>query len=222
MARTPRPLRTRSRGMRLTALAGALVLTASACGTYPGKAAVVGDTEISPDQVDMTAAVVCIVDQSVGGQQAIARRKAVEFLVGTELIEMFGRDQNSLPTGAQISANPALDQIQRDAAALPADVRSDYVDTITRLVESQQTLINVGFLAAAEDGSGVDGALAAGSAAYSSWLVEDAPEVIVDPRFGQWEGSALVPSDSSLSVAVSDGARQAGGGADLPVTQSCS
>ena len=222
MARATSPRRSGlGRRARLTALAGAAVLMTSACGIYPGQAAVVGGTEISPDEVDTTAAVVCVVDQSVGGQQSIARRKAVEFLVGTELIEMFGRDQNALPTGGQVSANPALEQIQQDAATLPADIRQDYVDTITRLVESQQTLVNVGFLAAAEDGTGVDGALAAGSSAYSEWLVDQAPEVTVDPRFGQWEGSALVPGDSSLSVAVSEESQQQGG-EDLPATQTCS
>ena len=207
---------------RLAALAAAGVLALSGCGIHPGKAAVVGSSDISVDEVDTTAAVVCVVDQSVGGVQSIARRKAMEFLIGAELIEEFGRDRGQTPTGSQLSASPALDQIQNDAQTLPEDLRQDYIDIITRLVETQQTLINVGFLKAAEDGTGADGALAEGSQQYSAWLADEAPEVSVDPRFGKWEGSALVPGDSSLSVAVSEMATQAGQGVDLPATQVCS
>ncbi|QWC84229.1 hypothetical protein KLP28_11590 [Nocardioidaceae bacterium] len=213
--------RHRARAAAAAAAVGALVLTG--CGIHPGQAAVVGSTDISPEQVDETAAVVCLVDQTVGGVQAVARSKAVEFLVGAELIERFGASEGALPTPGQLSQSPAIEQIQNDARSLPAAVQQDYVDTITSLLASQQTLVNVGEqrVDPAEQAN-PDAALAAGSAAYSEWLAAESPDVSVDPRYGEWDSGRLVPGDSSLSVAVSDGALAADGGGELPATQVCS
>lgn len=221
---------TRRGGVRRVLGAAALATSAAVltgCGIHPGSAAVVGSAEIAPDEVDRAADVVCLVDQTVGGVQAVARRKAVELLVGTELIQMWGRAENALPRGSQIS--PALQQAERDAQLLPARVRQDYLDIVERILAAQQIRFNVGQQElGSQSGSigsegAVDEALAAGAEAYDEWLAQSAPEVSVDPRYGSWEGGTLVAGDASLSVAVSDEARQlAGGTGQLPPTQLCS
>ena len=115
--------RVNRRRARAAAAAAVGALALAGCGIHPGQAAVVGGTDISPEQVDETAAVVCLVDQTVGGVQAVARSKAVEFLVGAELIQRFGASEGALPTPGQLSQSPALEQIQNDARSLPAAVQ---------------------------------------------------------------------------------------------------
>lgn len=209
-----------------TAALAAAALAFTGCATGgSGTAAEVEDEVITADQVDRTAAVVCVVDPPPGGSFRTARSRAMDFLIGTALVQQYGEEVGAEPTDAQVSNSPQLQQINRTARQLPAEVREDYKTVLRRVVRAQAVLIVSGTQLLQGQGSTQitpEQAGQVGSQDYAAWLQANEPDVDVDPRFGRFEAGALASGDGSLSVAQSSLAKQLlRGEAEVPASQSC-
>lgn len=226
---------------RLAALTGVAALTFLAgCGSdlgpeiHPGSAAVVGDVEVSFDEVDDYANGICDWQEPVLEQDGIAwsmafvRAIAVDSLVDDLLTQQFAEEKGLEPaTGYK----QALASIRADVAA--AEVSDKVGDTViefqTRDVFHQAVMVSAGLADLAGEGKTADeaGARQRGEELFAEW--RDSVDVSVDPRFGKVEGATLQysPGDT-LAVRVTDLAKGAGAAApdkeyvdSLPPSQRC-
>jgi hypothetical protein len=210
----------------------ATVLLLSACGdgVSPGVAAQVADETITTDEVDDLATVICEIDKGAGqaGKPMSAQRAtALTVLLGIEI----GREIGDVDEVPQQQVNQSL-QAAADARQLvPEELRS-YFDEIVR--ESTRSAIAADTAAAAAlSGTGdrpeptdVQEEVARLQQEY----LEEHP-VELDPRFGVYQDGQVVSGDGSVSVAVSERARNlvpestddlgAAPAADLPPAQVC-
>lgn len=218
----------------LLAVVAAAVLTG--CGTHPGAAAVVGDQRISADEVDEAAAALC--SSTVAGAEAQgqprpelasrgARQAAIQLILDSELTRQFAEDEGLKANQQAISA--ALQQNAQAIQVLPPDQRGVFRELFTAFQESQVLLDEAGTRSLAAQGNAApapEEAAAEGARLRAEWAADI--EVEVDPRYGTYEGGAVVPSSGSLSIPTSQHARQ--GAADqpdaawtagLPLSQKC-
>lgn len=234
--RTPRTSATgssRRRNLLGSAVAAGALLALTGCGSYPGSAAVVGDSRISDDRVDAAAQSLC--SANISGAEARgepapelatrgARLAAVQLLIDNELSAQFAEAEGLEADAQAVSA--ALEQNRQGIAQLPADQRADFEELLRGFSEGQQILVEAG---RAELGPEApqEQALAAGAQARTAWA-EDV-EVTVDPRFGEWSQGTLTPDNGSASVPVSERAAEGANTepsaqwvAGLPQSQKCS
>lgn len=216
-----------------TVVAGAALLL-SGCGTYPGAAAVVGDTTIPDEQVDDWSAALCSAELARAGAQGQgrpdlatrgARQAALSLAIDAELSRQFARANQITVPDSELSS--ALAQNAQTLDALPADRREAFTELFRAYLESQLILSAAGRDQVGESGDPQQ-ATAAGAQQRQQWLAEQGIEVEVDPRFGEFRDGGLAGSGGSLSIPVSEGAAAGANpepgaewAAGLPVTQKC-
>lgn len=187
------------------------VLLLSGCGQpAPGVAAEVEGDEITQDQVDDFAEVLCALG-SVQAAQAqtpsrAARFSALEILLGNELAF-------DLAAGVdvdQATINASLQQLNASREVLPADLVDTFDVVAEDFARAQAGILAVGRASlkeAGEDPVGDQQAFNAGEELRQEYA--ETADVEVDPRFGEVIDGRLTPTDGSLSVPVSDLAVQA-------------
>ena len=234
---------------RLAALIGpvlisvAAVTTLAGCGSdlgpdlHPGSAAVVGDVDVSFDEVDDYADALCdwqkpaIAEGGTVLPMSFVKAVAMDSIVNDVLTHQFVEEKALEPPAdykqaiASLKAAVAADRLPEKVAA----TRTAYE---SRLVYHQAMMLSAGRadLAAAGQVSDDAGALQRGQEVFDTW--RESADVSIDPRFGSIEvkDNALAyaaPADA-LSVTVSDLAKRAAAGQDdkeyvesLPPAQRC-
>lgn len=228
---------TRTRTVRGAVLALAVAFVLSGCGAHPGAAAVVGSERISDARVDDVATALCAAQagSSQAGQQPqglasrAARQGALDVLINSTLSQQYGRSEGVEPDQEQVSA--ALAANAQSIAALPAEHRQVFEDTLRTFAEGQLMLIDVGRRELAKTGqrsATQEQAVSEGTKLRNAWAKKFV-DVAVDPRFGEYSRNALLAKSGSLSVAASKNATAGGSPnpspawvASLPASQKCS
>lgn len=228
---------TRARKLRVAAAAAAAVMSLAGCGLTPGAAAVVGDATISSEEVDDAATALCaanIAGAEARGQTAPAlpargaRQGALQLLIESELTHQFAESRGVEADQQQVSAT-----IQSNAAglaALPEAQRDEFLELLRGFAESQALLTEIGQAELGEQATEApsgEQAVAEGLRQRQLW-VQDHAQVEVDPRYGDYVKGSLTPGSGSLSIPVSERARQGQNAnpspqwvAGLPASQKC-
>lgn len=225
----------RSKVLALTAVA---TLTVSGCGgVAPGSAIEVEDTRISHERVDSVAAALCAANLESAAARGEAppiipargaREGALQVLLDTALSHAFGEERGVEPNQNLVSM--AMAQNEVGLRLLPPDRREAFSTALREYAEGQAMLIEVG-RQSLEDAGRTDvtdqEALAEGERLRAEFV--ESADVEIDPRYGSFESGELRLGGQSLSVAVSDTARQAGNpnagaawAAQLPASLQCS
>jgi hypothetical protein len=228
-----------------SALTGVAALTLSlglaGCGSdlgpdlHPGRAAVVGDEDVSFDEVDDFAESLCAWQEpsmqvdGLAWPMSYVKAVAVDSIVDDLLTHQFAEEKHFEPAAGY---KEALAQIRTDVAAakLPAEVGPTVIAFRGREVYHQAIMVTAGLTDLAGQGKTADqqGALERGEEIFADW--RDDADVSLDPRYGTVSGAALdyAPPADSLSVSVSDRAKRAAAGQDdkeyvesLPASQRC-
>lgn len=218
--------------IRAVATAASL-LVLSACGAggvSPGVAAEVDDEQISSDEVDDLATVICEIDKGAGqpGKPMSAQRAtALTVLLAIEV----GREVGDIDAVPQEQVNQSVAAASEARQFVPEDLQS-YFDEIVR--ESTRSAIAVDAAAAAavsETGEQPEPtAVQEEAARLQQEYLADNP-IDIDPRFGVYQDGQVVSGDGSVSVPVSERATSlvpqstddmaAQPPADLPASQVC-
>ncbi len=216
------PARTSPKTVRRAVAAVLAAATLAGCGTYPGSAAVVGETKVSQNRIDDAAVALCsanITGAEAQGQPAPqlplrgARQAALQLILESELAKQFGDERGIEVDPSQVSA--FVDQNQQAIELLPQDERQDFRDLLAGFRTAQLIFIAAGEKSLAEQGGAAAGEQAAeteGRRLFTEWAKK--VDVEVDPRFGVYEDGALKARSGSLSIPVSKSARE--GAADSP------
>jgi len=191
----------------------------SGCGVagtefHPGVAAQVDGERISVSKVDDTASSYCdaIVKQLQGNHQVLPMRYLRGGVAGALTLrtaaEQFAAEHHVGPgsgydqkVGELQTATSSLPESQA-AAVIEIESAGSYISGVEQAV-GQQVLGQQG-----SSRPSVDDAAKAGQQAFASWL--DRQDVQIDPQFGvEVKGDQAVPTDTSVSYALSEQARQA-------------
>ena len=219
----PRPLAGRP-APRVAALALLLAVGLSGCGVagadfHPGVAAQVGDESITVSQVDSVASSYCsaITNQLQSNNQVLPmnylRTGVASRLTLVAAAKQFAADKG-VSAGAQYDQKVAqlhgavtsLPQDQQDAV-ITIESSADYITGVEQAVGKQELKAQGTTKASAADEA------AAGKKAFSAWLADQS--ISIDPQFGlKIEQDQTVPTDTSISYALSDTARS--GAASTP------
>lgn len=224
---------TRARRLTTSALLAVAGLAVTGCGIHPGAAAVIGDTRITVDDVDAAARALCAVNAtddpaSPGLPTRGARIAALQFLIDAELSRQFGEDAGVVPDRGQVARS--LTDNRATVDSVPADRREDLVDLIVGFRESELIVGQAGAASLQQQGLPTpsnEQSTSEGFRLRTEWAQD--VEVEVDPRFGDYSEGRLTQDSGSVSVPVSERARQ-GSQAEpgeewvrgLPATQKCS
>jgi len=212
----PRPLagRTAPGAVALALLLAGGLSGCGAAGTdfHPGVAAQVGDSSITVSQVDTVAGDYCsaITSQLQSNQQVLPLHYLRTGVAG-RLTLVAAAKQFAAEKG--VSAGDAYDQkvsqLQGAVASLPTDQQDaviqiessgDYISGVEQAVGKQV------LRAAGAPTTKAADAAAAGKKAFSTWLADQ--DISIDPQFGlKIEGDQTVPTDTSISYALSDTAK---------------
>lgn len=227
----------RARKVRVAALGAAAVMALAGCGLNPGAAAVVGDETITTAEVDDAAQALCaanIAGAKAQGQQSPrlasrgARQGALQVLIESELTHQFAAARGIQPDQQQVSQ--AVEANQFALSMIAESEREQFTELLRRFAESQGMLIEIGRRALAEQGNEDptdQEATAEALRLRQEWAKENA-DVEVAPKYGDYENGALRPDSGSLSIPVSQQAREgavaeppSGWVAGLPASQTC-
>lgn len=195
----------------LTGLAlGLAGLLLAGCGSAsPGVAAEVGDETITVSEVDRAASHMCTAlaeDFRSSGSvvpMGVVRQGVLQLLAldsqARQIAEEYG-----VTAGETFRREVAQ---RRDfAQSLPSDVRSDYIAVMTANARANAVLQEAGRVKLEEEGfesPTTEQVSQAGRDIFQSW--PDSHGIEANPRYGvALQDGALVPSDTNLSVAVSD------------------
>lgn len=219
-------------GRRLAVLATVAVTSLTGCGFEPGAAAVVGSDTIPRERVDDVALAVCsanLASAKMSNQPPPtlgsrgAREVAMQILLETALIQQLGEERGVEASPREVSE--AVAQNESGLAMLPEDQREDFRSALREYTEAQLILIQLGKESRGQALSS-DEAIAEGTRLFEEYA--QGVDVEVDPRYGSFEDGSFQRGAASLSVPVSDEAREAakaqpGDGfvAALPASQQC-
>ena len=225
-----------TRRSKALAIAAAATLTVSGCGgVAPGSAIEVEDTTITHDRVDAVAAALCSANLEGAAAQGQprpiipsrgAREGALQVLLDIALSQEFGEARGVEPNQNLVSM--AMSQNEVGLRLLPEDRREAFRTALREYAEGQAMLIEAGRQSLEESGATNvtdEQALAEGERLRAEFVESAAVEI--DPRYGSFESGELRLGGQSLSVAVSEAARQAGNpnaafAAQLPASLQCS
>lgn len=219
-----------SRGARALVATFAAVTLTACTGPGPGVAASVDGAEISDDQVDDFAGLLCSIGGLPGAEEAAtktARQQALSLLIGNELA--FGLIDEE-------AVDPAVVQqaVQQNAGAregLPEDQVEVFDAFVEEFSVAQIGLVDLGRQSLLDSGTPEaeitdDAAFAEGQALRQAYAAE--ADIEVDPRFGSVSDGVVGPDDTALSVPVTDIAKQGAAeqppetfGSLLPANQKC-
>lgn len=190
----------------------ALILSGCAGSAAPGVAAEVGSETISTKRVDEAASHLCeaLTDQFKAAGQVVPmnliRQRVVQLLALRSQAEQIAAEHGVSPSQTYLGD---VSEQTRAAAELPEEVRADYVDVLSAQALVGDILDQVGRQKLAAEGFAeptVDQISQAGSDIFSVW--PDANGIDVDPVYGvELIDGQLLPTDTNLSFAVSDGAK---------------
>lgn len=196
-----------NRRTALPAVAATAALMLSSCGgTAPGVAASVDGAQITDEQVDDFAEVLCAIGGVPGAESGAptktARFASLQILMGNELTADLA-DLDDVPSD-QVSA--ILEQMA-PARELLSDSETETFDQVAEeFARAQAAIVELGRESLEESGQpgqiGDQAAFAEGQRLLDEHA-QDA-DIEVDPRFGEVVDGALQPSNGSLSVPVSD------------------
>lgn len=227
----------RARKVRVAALGAVAVMALAGCGLTPGAAAVVGDDTITTEEVDDAAQALCaanIAGAEARGQTAPAlasrgaRQGALQVLIESELTHQFAASRGVEPNQQQVSQ--AIEANAAGLQTIPAAEREEFTELLRGFAESQVMLVEIGRASLAEQGNDDPSDQEATAEALrlrQQWAAENA-EVQVAPKYGDYAEGNLRPGSGSLSIPVSERARE-GAKADpssgwvtgLPASQKC-
>jgi hypothetical protein len=201
------PTRATSTGRRRTVAAlvaaGGLLLSACGSGT-PGVAAEVEGDQITDQQVDDFATVLCALGglpgTEAGTPSKAARFRALEILLANELAFDVA-DVEGVPRDAYAGA---VQQMQASREAVPEEVRDTFDQVAQDFARAQTAIIELGRESLQEQGEqevSDEAAYAEGERLRAEYAAQ--ADVSVDRRFGVMVDGVLQPSDGSLSVPVS-------------------
>lgn len=227
---------------RLAALIGVAALTTLVgCGSdlgpdiHPGSAAVVGDVDVSFEEVDDYANDLCAWQEPSMEQDGLAwpmsyvKAVAMDSIVDDLLTKQFAEEKGFKPASGY---KQAIASIKTDLAAakLPEKVGETVLAFRGREVYHQAVMVTAGQADLAGEGKTADqaGALKRGEELFATW--RKSADVSLDPRYGTVSGEALdyAPPAEPLSVTGSDFAKRAAAGQNdkeyvdsLPPSQRC-
>lgn len=220
----------RRTGTRAGFLAAAAALLLSSCGgsNAPGVAAEVNGQRITDRQVDDFAKVLCsLSSQGATSSQPsrTARFSSLQILVSDQLTAGM-TDLSQVPESA---VSQAMQQLASSRDALPQSLQGTF-DTVAReYAQAQTAIIDLGRKSLEAQGKknvSDQDAFTEGERLRTEYASK--ADVEVDPRFGTMVSGKLQPSDGSLSVPVSDFAREASAAqpssdlvSQLPASQKC-
>jgi hypothetical protein len=217
-------------GRTAAALAAASsVLLLSGCGeTGPGVAAVVEGDRITDQEVDDFARVLCALGAVPGTESGsparAARATALQILVGNELAE----DIADVDAVAQSDIAPSVEGLTATRDQVPADVRDTLDEVAREFAAAEVAIATLGGEALSEEGgqASEEDARVEGNRLRNEYA--RTADIEIDPRFGRLVDGAIQPGSGSLSVPVSEQARQATEPqpadsfvAGLPASQKC-
>ncbi len=226
--------RTRTpRGLVLSVVLVLLSLLLSACGdgVSPGVAAEVDGAEISVEEVDDLATMICQIDVGsgqAGKPLADQRSTALTVLLSIALGRQIG-DVEQVP---QEQVSQSLEAAAQARDLISEDLQPFFDEIVTESTRSAAALDAVAVQALAERGEqpsqeNVPPEVAQIQADY----LKDHP-IEVDPRFGVFQDGQIANGDGSISIPVSetargflpqeDGAQQPPAAGDRPASQVCS
>lgn len=190
----------------------ALLLSGCAGSASPGTAVKVGDETISASRVDDATAHMCtaLADQFKGQGQivplGVIRQGVVQLLALGSQAEQIAEDYGVSPS---TTYERDVAERTRAASVMPEEVRADYIEVMSTQALASDILEQVGRAKLVAEGftePTVDQITQAGGDVFKVW--PDANGVEVDPKYGvQLTDGQLVPTDTNLSFAVSDGAK---------------
>jgi len=213
---------------------GAAGLALSGCGSAtPGVAVQVGDEEISTSRVDEAASHMCT---ALGDQfeaegttvpMGFVRQGVVQLLTLRSQAEQIA-DEYDVEPGSTYGND--VTQREKTAAAMPEEVRDDYVELTSANALVQDVLDQVGRIELEERGVAdptLEQISQAGVDVFTVW--PDANGVEIDPRYGLRNiDGVLSPVETDLSTAVSEQAKaglntepDAAYAQTLPLTHRC-
>jgi hypothetical protein len=199
----------------LTAVASALcalMLSGCAGSASPGVGAKVGDETIGTSRIDDVAQNLCTAfSEQIAAENADValieiRQIAVRLLVQGAQAEQIAEDYDVTPSGVYQNA---VGDSTRAASAMPEEVREDYIELASTPALVADVESQVGRSKLADEGIAeptAEQAAQAGADVFATWTASN--EIDLDPKYGlEVKDGTLASVDTSLSFAVSDGAR---------------
>ena len=224
-----RPRRSPARRRVALLAAGTALLLSSCSSNPPGVAADVNGQRITDKQVDDFAKVLCSLS-SQGGQAAqpssTARFSSLQILLGNQLAE----SMTDVSSVSESAVSQAMQQLETSRSTIPESLRGTF-DTVAReYAQAQTAIVELGRKSLEAQGKrnvSDQDAFTEGERLRTQYASK--ADIEIDPRFGTMESGQLKPGDGSLSVPVSDFAREASADqpssslvAQLPASQKCS
>lgn len=213
---------------RAAALAASALVLAGCGQNSPGVAAEVAGEQITDEQVDDFAQVLCALNADPagdGGQTGTKsiRHQALQILLGNEL----ALDLVDPASVDKAQVDRALAQATETRETVPASLRPVFDDVVRDYATAQLGLTELGresLRAKGKQRTDDETAFAEGDRLRTEYAKK--VDVSVDPRFGTVKDGVLTPGGGSLSVPVSETAVQGeaedpSGAGDLPVSQTC-
>ena len=197
------------------------VLGFSGCAgsASPGVAARVGDETISSSRISAATDHLCtaLAPQFESEGQVVPIGAVSQFVVRVLALgsqaEQIAEEYDITPSAAY---ERDLAEQKRVAASFPQEVREDYIEVMSTQAYASDVLDQVGRAKLAAEGFDeptLDQVTQAGTDVFTVW--PDANGIEVDPKHGlELTDGQLLPSDTNLSLAVSDEAKA--GLADQP------
>lgn len=189
----------------------ALVLSGCAGSASPGVAARVGDETISASRINAATSHMCT---ALGEQFAssgtvvplgVIRQGVVQLLTLTSQTEQIAAEYGVSPSE---TTQRDIAERTRAAAAMPEEVREDYVEVMSAQAFATDILDQVGRAKLTAEGfedPTVDQVTEAGADVFAVW--PDVNGIEVDPKYGvELIDGQLSSADTNLSFALSDGA----------------
>jgi hypothetical protein len=221
----------RTTSLRSAGAVAAAALLLSSCGqAAPGVAADVEGDQITDEQVDDFAEVLCAIGGVAGTESGVptktARFASLQILMANELTADIA-DLDAVP---RQSVATILEGMSAARETLSEAQQETFDEVAEEFARAQTAVVELGREALAVEGRATEIPDEEAYAEGQRLLAEHAEgaDIEVDPRFGEVVDGALQPSSGSLSVPVSDfavqgAAAEAGEGlvSLLPASQKC-
>lgn len=192
--------------------ASALLLSGCAGSASPGVAVRVGDETISSSRISAATEHLCtaLSPQFESEGQVVPIGAISQFVVRVLALgsqaEQIAEEHGITPSAAY---ERDVAERERAAASMPEEAREDYVEVMSTQAYASDVLDQVGRAKLAAEGFDeptLDQVTQAGSDVFAVW--PDAHGIEVDPKHGlELKDGQLLPSDTNLSLAVSDEAK---------------
>ena len=194
------------------AVLSALLFSGCAGSASPGVAARVGDNTISASRISAATDHLCtaLSPQFTSEGQVVPIGAISQFVVR---VLALGSQAEQIAEEHEITPSAAYErdvaERTRAAAAMPEEVREDYIEVMSTQAYASDILDQVGRAKLVAEGFAeptLEQVTQAGNDVFTVW--PDANGIEVDPKYGvELTDGRLVPTDTNLSFAVSDEAK---------------